>query len=163
MRKLQNALPGLTLAGLCKAFVRSHLDYVDILYDLAFNKSFHERLESIQQNTCYAITAATMGTSRDKLYQELGLEPLRFQFWYRKLCLFTKLLKTSILHTSSIVIPARRSSHTSRNVDSITIFNVKYIFYRKSFFPFTISEWVKLDPGIFNSKSLSIFRYSRMD
>ena len=59
----------------CLAFVRPHLDYGDILYDQAFNNSFHDRLESFQNNACLAITGAISGTSREKLYQELGLEP----------------------------------------------------------------------------------------
>ena len=41
-------LPRTTLITICKAFVRPHLDYGDILYDQAFNNSFHYRLESVQ-------------------------------------------------------------------------------------------------------------------
>ena len=52
----------------------------------------------------------------------------------------------------------RHSSHTSTNVHSIPIFNVKHSFFKNSFFPSTISEWNKLDPGIRNSESLTIFR-----
>ena len=88
MRKLQSVLPRITLVSIYKAFVRPHLDYGDILYDQAFNNFFHDRLESIQYNACLAITGAIRGTPRDKLYQELGLEPLRLRRWYRRLCLF---------------------------------------------------------------------------
>ena len=59
------------------AFVRPHLDYREFLHDQAFNNSFHDRLESFQNNACLAIKGAISGTSREKLYQELGLEPLR--------------------------------------------------------------------------------------
>ena len=52
----------------------------------------------------------------------------------------------------------QHSSHTSRNVHSILIFSVKHSFFKNSFFPSTISEWNKLDPGIRNSESLTIFR-----
>ena len=75
IRKLQNVLPRISLVTIYKAFVRPHLDYGDILYDQAFNNSFHDRLESFQNNACLAITGAISGTSREKLYQELGLEP----------------------------------------------------------------------------------------
>lgn len=47
LQKLQNISPKLTLASICKAFVRSHLDYADILYNHDFNKSLHDRVESI--------------------------------------------------------------------------------------------------------------------
>ena len=69
MRKLQSVLPRITLVTIYKAFVRPHLDYGDILYDQAFNNSFHDRLESIQYNACLAIKGAISGTSREKLYQ----------------------------------------------------------------------------------------------
>ena len=31
-----------------KTFLRPHLDYGDIIYDEAYNKTFHQKLESIQ-------------------------------------------------------------------------------------------------------------------
>ena len=31
-----------------KDFVRAHLDYGDIIYDEAYNETFHQKLESIQ-------------------------------------------------------------------------------------------------------------------
>ena len=49
----------------------------NILHDQAFNSSFHDRLESVQFNASLAITGANRGTSKEKLYQELGLESLR--------------------------------------------------------------------------------------
>ena len=70
-------LPRITLVTIYKAFVRPYLDYGDILYDKAFVNSFHDRLEVIQYNTCLAIMGAIRGLSREKLYQELGLESLR--------------------------------------------------------------------------------------
>ena len=90
MPKQQSALPRITLVTIYKAFVRPHLDYGDILYDQAFNNCFHDRLETVQYNACLAITGAIRDTSREKLYQELGLESLRLRRWYRKLCLFYK-------------------------------------------------------------------------
>ena len=53
-----------------KSFIRPHLDYGDIIFDQAYNKSFHDFLELIQYNASLAITL------RDKLFQELGLESL---------------------------------------------------------------------------------------
>ena len=93
LRKLQNNLPRAPLITIYKSFVRPHLDYGDILYDQTFNNSFHERLESIQYNAALAITGAVRGSSREKLYQELGFESLQQRRWYRKLCLFFKIIK----------------------------------------------------------------------
>ena len=59
-----------------KAFLRSLIDYEDIIYDQRQNESFCEKLESVQYKAALAITGATQGTSREKIYQELGLESL---------------------------------------------------------------------------------------
>ena len=44
MSKLQSVLPIITLVTVYKAFARPYLEYRDILYDQAFNNSFHDRL-----------------------------------------------------------------------------------------------------------------------
>ena len=93
LRKLNSILPRAALVTISKTFVRPHLDYGDLLYDQAFNSVFHDQLESIQYNTCLAITGAIRGTSREKLYQELGLESLQLIRWCRKLYLFYDIIK----------------------------------------------------------------------
>ena len=62
LRKLQDLLPREAFITIYKAIVRPHLDYGDILFDQAFNASFHEILESIQHNACLALTGAVRGT-----------------------------------------------------------------------------------------------------
>ena len=65
------------LIAIYKAFVRPHLDYGDVLFDQAFTTSSHEKLESIQCDACLALTWTIRGTSKEKLYEELGLESLQ--------------------------------------------------------------------------------------
>ena len=77
--KLQSLLPRVALITIYKAFVRPHLDYGDVLYDQTFNASFHEKLESIQCNACLALTRAKRGTSKEKIYQELGIKSLQIR------------------------------------------------------------------------------------
>ena len=93
LRKLHNILPRLVLLTIYKNFTRPHLDYGDIIYDQAYNTSFHQKLELLQYNACLAITGAIRGTSREKLYEELGLESLQRRRWFRKLSFFYKLFK----------------------------------------------------------------------
>ena len=92
IRKLWNFLPRPSLLQIYKSFVRPHLDYGDIIYDKVFIGSFQKKLESIQHNAALAITRAIRGTSRDKIYSELGLESLQDRRWYKKLCVFYKIL-----------------------------------------------------------------------
>ena len=91
LRKFQGILPRTSLITIYKSFVRPHLDYGGIIYNQAFNESFHQRIESIQYNAAAAIIGAIRGTSSKKLYQELDLESLRSRRWHRKLCLFCKI------------------------------------------------------------------------
>ena len=48
-------------------------DYGDVIYDQPQNETFCEKLKSVQDKTTLAITGAIQGTSREKIYQELGL------------------------------------------------------------------------------------------
>ena len=96
MRKLQNLLLRTALITLNKVFVCLQLDYDDIIYDQAHNVSLHQKLESLQYSACLAITGAIRGSSREKIYQELGFESLQQRRWYRKLCSFYKVFKTKV-------------------------------------------------------------------
>ena len=79
LQKLHNLLPRFPLIWMYKTFVRPYLDYGDILYDQAYNMSFHHKLESIQYNACLAITGAIWDASKENFYQELGLESLQLR------------------------------------------------------------------------------------
>ena len=101
---LQNLLPIAALITFYKALVRPHLDYGDIIYDQAHNASFHQKLESLKYNACLAVTGAIRGSSREKIYQELGFESLQRRRWYRKLCSFYKIFKNkspSVIYIST--------------------------------------------------------------
>ena len=50
---------------------------------MAFTGSFQKKLEFIQYNAALTITGAVSGTSREKIYSELGLESLQDRRWYR--------------------------------------------------------------------------------
>ena len=91
LRKFQQILPRPSLVTICKTFIRSQLDYADIIYDQAYNSTFQDKRESIQYNACFVITGAIRGTSTEKLYQELGLESVKSRRWFRKLCHFYKI------------------------------------------------------------------------
>ena len=78
---------------LYKSFIRPHLDYGDVVFDQAFNESFHKRIESLQYSAALVTTVAISGSSREKNYQELGIESLRARRWFRKLALFIKLIE----------------------------------------------------------------------
>ena len=85
IRRLSISLPRNALLTIYKSFVRPHLDYGDILYDKPNNENFQNKLEKVQYRACLAITGAIQGTSRIKLYDELGLHSLIKRRWCNKL------------------------------------------------------------------------------
>ena len=72
LRKLQKTLPRPLSMTMLKAFVRPHLDYGDIIYDESYNETFHQQLESIRYSVSIVLSEAIRGSSREKLYHELG-------------------------------------------------------------------------------------------
>ena len=116
LRKLHDTLPRTSLITIFKSFIRPHPDYGDIIYDRAYNTSFHQNIESIQYNAALAITGAVRGTSREKLYQELGFESLQQRRWYRKLCCLFKIINNQPLSYLFQLVPSP---------------NIKYFAYQK--------------------------------
>ena len=77
LHKFQQILPRSSILAIYKTFIRSRLDYADIIYDQAYNSALHDKLESIQYSACLVITGAIRGTLAEKIYQKLGLESLK--------------------------------------------------------------------------------------
>ena len=128
LKKLSNLLPRQALVTIYKAFIRPHLDYGDVLYDQAFNNSFHAKMESIQYNACLAITGAIRGTSREKIYQELGLESLQLCRWYRKPCHCYKIFENEHPKYLFNLILLRSTPYATRTVGSIPLIKTKHNF-----------------------------------
>ena len=99
LRKLNSILLREALVTIFKTFVRSQINYGDVLYDQAFNSVFRNKLELIQYTACLIMTGAIRGISREKFYQELGLESLQLT---ESLVCFTTYQRISILDTFSI-------------------------------------------------------------
>ena len=117
-------------------------------------------MESIQHNAALAITGTIRGTSRGKLYQELGLESLRKRRWYRKLCYFFKILKGQFPEYLFRILSSVGKAYNTRTNGKIPLFSGKHNFFINSFFPSTIIEWNNLDLKIRNSKTFSAFKKS---
>ena len=134
LRKLQDTLPRTSLITFFKSFVRPHLDYGDIICDRAYNTSFHQNIESIQYNAALAITGAVRGTSREKLYQELGFESLHHRRWYRKLCCLFKVIKNQSPSYLFQLVPSSKR-YFSRNSENIPQLRTKHGFSKTPFPP----------------------------
>ena len=86
LKYLSSYLPRHTLNELYKLYERPHLEYGDVIYHIpakmcAFSlnitlSNMMEELESVQYSAALAVTRTWRGTSREKLYTELGWESL---------------------------------------------------------------------------------------
>ena len=94
LQKLNLTLPRSSLLIIYKLFIRPHLDYGNMVYDQPNNSSLSEKIESLQYNAALAITGAIKGSSKEKLYHELGFESLKDRRWMRKLCCLYKVISS---------------------------------------------------------------------
>ena len=158
LRKLNSVLSRSSLMTIYKSFIRPHLDYGDIIFDQAFNDSFHSKMESIQYKACLAITGAIQGSSKEKLYNELGLESLQSRRWMHKLCHFYKIVRNQAPSYLTDIVPSQNRSYTLRNSHNVPLMVTNHQFFKNSFFPSTIIEWNNLDLDIRNSENLYILK-----
>ena len=149
-------MPRSSLLTIYKTFIRSQLDYADVIYDQAYNSAFYDKLESIQYNAWLAITGAIRGTSTEKIYQELGLESLKSRCWFRKLCVI--FIRYSMKNPLLIYLPNFNSVHNTRLSYNILPIKVRHDYFKNSFFSSAISEGNQLDLNIRNSTSLNTFK-----
>ena len=78
------------------------------------NDSLTDKIEQLQYKTCLAITRAIQGTSRECLYNELGLKSLSSRRRCRKLCAIYKLLPTQCHKYVFDIISSRESFYDTR-------------------------------------------------
>ena len=90
MKRLSINPPRNALLTIYKSFIRPHLDYGDIVYDNPNNENFYNKLEKVQYGAFLAMIGVIKGTSRERLYNELGLHSRITRRWRSKLILFIK-------------------------------------------------------------------------
>ena len=65
------------------------------------------------------IIGAIRGSSREKLYQELGFKSLQQRRWYRKLCFFFKIMKSQSPKYLFELIPTARQAYMTRHKNTL--------------------------------------------
>ena len=126
-----------------KMYVRPHLEYGDCIFHNQLIDAM-KSLESVQYQAALIVSGCWQGTSREKLYNELGWESLADRRIYRRFALFYKIKASespSYLANYIQPIPARRT-----------------IRYERSFFPFCQLGWDDLDENLRQANSLEEFK-----
>ena len=148
-------LPRQSWLTIYKSFIRLHLDYGDVICDQPLNESLSNRIESVQYKAALTITGAIQGSSRKKLYQELGLEHLHQRWWMRWLCLFYKVFHSKVPKYIHSLIPSMRTS--ARLPYTFTSFYCRTEYFENSFLSCVIKKWNKLDPDKRSCQSYESF------
>ena len=120
------------------------------------NYFFYEKIESAQYKATLAMTGAIQGASRDKIYQELGLESLTSRRWYKRLVCMFKIINQNASYYMINLIPKYGSTTRTKN-NGMPSYKCRTNCFKCSFFPSTLNDWFNLDINIRNSESI---RYS---
>ena len=119
------------------------------MFDKPGNLNFESKIEKVQYKACIAITGAIQGTSRERLCDK--------RRWYNKPIFFYKIVNGILpdyLH--SCIEFFSQNNYLLRSVSSGKLKCVpsRTKSFSKTFFPYCIEEWNKLNREIRNVKSI---------
>ena len=143
-------IPRNSLVTIYKSFIRPHLDFGDFIYDKPNNNNLVQNIEAIQYNAALAITGTIKGTSRDRLYQELGLESLSSRRWSRKLLAFHKYFTNKSPSYLYSIIPEVNLESRTRQNQNIPLLKTRTDAFKYSYIPNSIQECKKINVNIRN-------------
>ena len=164
LKFMSKYLPRNTLNELYKLYVRPHLDYGDVIYHIpqgmdGSENYMMEKLESVQYSAALAVTGTWRGTSRERLYNELGWESLSSRRWSRRLILLYKFINNLTPdYTRDPIPPLHENNYPFRNPPVVGQIKARTEKFKSSFYPHSLSEWNKLDPEIRESSSVSVLK-----
>ena len=162
IRYLSKYISRNVLDQIYKLYVRPHLDYGDIIYhryDPEMLSHFTRTLEQTQYSAALAVTGAWRGTSRQRLYKELGWESLYDRRWYRRLCHFLALKKQHLPQYLVTEIPNERQLTYNLRDPRVYEQNIgRTKRFANTYFQNTFMEWNKLDNEVKHAVSIAQFK-----
>jgi hypothetical protein len=178
IRRLYPYLPRKSLIQIYKSYIRPHLDYCDIIYHkpihdeftreyfserasadpIRINEQFNNKIETVQYNSALAITGCIRGTSKQKLYSELGLVSLYDRRTYHRFLFFYKIVNDLAPQYLKKFIPGVISNLHNVRRHRETWIRARTLKFRYSFFPHCINSWNHLSSFIKTSPSINIFK-----
>ena len=142
IRKMNLLLPRSSLLTIYKSFSRLRLDFVDVIYDQPNNSRLSNKIETSQYIAALAIICVISGTSKDQLYQELGLGSSKDRRWLRRMSYLYEIVLTKLpFDFYETVLPLERSHQYLRCFQTLRF---RTTFFQNSFLSFTITKWNNL-------------------
>jgi ribonuclease P/MRP protein subunit RPP40 len=140
-----------------KMYVRPHLDYGDVIFHNQ-RMDLMELIERVQYKAALIVSGCWQGTSREKLYDELGWESLNDRRWARRMTIFYKINNGLAPSYLSQHVPQRNeiTCNLRNRVDSTPFIRTDR--YENSFYPYTIKAWKNLDNEAKSKPSVLSFK-----
>ena len=140
-----------------KLYVRPHLGYGDIIYHNQ-RADLMQLIEQVQYKAALTVSGCWQGTSRERLYDELGWESLSDRRWARRMSTFYKIKNELAPSYLSDHLPEQSVTYTSLRERNISSPFSRTERYGNSFFPYCIENWSKLDNSVKILPSLTCFK-----
>ena len=138
-----------------KLYVRPHLDYGDVIYHNQ-REDLMKIIEQVQYKAALIVSGCWQGTSRVKLYEELGWESLADRRWGHRMALYYKIVNGLTPAYLFEHVPSEAPRNLRSFIPKAPL--SRTLRYDNSFFPFCINQWNTLDEDIKYSPSLEIFK-----
>ena len=149
-----------SLEKLYFGFIRPILEYGSVVWDNCTREQ-SDLIESVQYESARIVTGFRKGTSRVKLYGELGWDSLQNRRKKQQLILIFKALEGELpnyIANNSISYINIEPNYMARNPRFVTPPQCRTKSYMDSFFPTVLDLWNKLDNDTRNIQSLSSFK-----
>ena len=163
IKHLSKYLPLKTLDQMYKALVRSHLDYCDVIFHEPSKvnqpplgmtlTALMQEVERIQYQAALAVTGAWKGSSRMKLYEELGWESLSDRRLSRRILQVHKIVNNNTPSYLKEKLP-----RTGISPNSFHEYLCRTKRFRKSFFPDATASWNTFIGHFPNMPSLNVLK-----
>ena len=161
LRMLKFTINRKSLETIYFAYIRSLLEYADVLWDNCTQQQCNES-EKIQLEAGRIVTGATKLVEIDKLYKELGWLKLSERRDLHKLFLFFKMNHgLSPLYLSNL-LPlhvGELSSYRLRNAENYVGIHANTRAYAESFLPSTLQAWNNLPEAVRSADTLGAFKH----
>ena len=163
LRMLKYQVSRKVLIQIYLSFIRPILEYADVIWD---NCTIQEAnlLESVQVEAGRIITGLRVNSSKTKLYEELGWEPLFRRREKHKLILMFKIINgLAPVYLSDLIHPYTENIHEYNLRHQVSLDNFRLPFcntvsYNKSFLPCTLRLWNSLPALTKSSPSVFVFK-----
>jgi hypothetical protein len=163
LRKLKFILKREILEKIYLTFIRPLLEYSCEVWDNC-SQTDNDRLEKLQLEAARIVTALTVYSSRESLYQETGWEKLSSRRERKKLCLmFNMYHGHAPSYLCDLLPPLVRddgdvTNYPVRNRNDYIVPRCRLSLYQSPFIPSVINLWNSLDNDTRNTRTFDTFK-----